>query len=309
MDYDKKPPPLPDFFTVMRYIRAYELLKSHELFSAAEHKVVEETIAESMAYLLRSQEWGPMNRTVLRAESLAWAVRALPDHPLAKQWEMLRRALGDDNWGNWEIEDATIYHAVWLYALCGYADAMGKLEELFQTPEIYYYAHYFLNLMSPAGMIPDFGDANWNSNWQRYLVFFETAATQYQDPRLKWAAATIARKFIDFEHPTSVGLGYNLLDCYIWGTPLPAVPPKTLSSEVMEDVQGKKIVFRDGWKQDSTYMLLNYRDEGDGGLNFRDYLRDTIPVEEEKMTHGHADENSIVLLMSGDRYCSRRRLP
>ena len=32
---------------------------------------------------------------------------------------------------------------------------------------------------------------------------------------------------------------------------------------------------------------------------FRDYLRDSIPVEEEKMTHGHADENSIVLLMSG----------
>ena len=29
-------------------------------------------------------------------------------------------------------------------------------------------------------------------------------------------------------------------------------------------------------------------------MNFRDYLRDSIPVEEEKMTHGHADENSIV---------------
>jgi hypothetical protein len=34
-------------------------------------------------------------------------------------------------------------------------------------------------------------------------------------------------------------------------------------------------------------------------MNFRDYLRDSIPVEEEKMTHGHADENSLVLLMSG----------
>ena len=67
----------------------------------------------------------------------------------------------------------------------------------------------------------------------------------------------------------------------------------------MEDVQGKKIVFRSGWKPEDTYLLLNYRDEGDGGLNFRDYLRDTIPVEEEKMTHGHADENSLVLLMSG----------
>ncbi len=65
----------------------------------------------------------------------------------------------------------------------------------------------------------------------------------------------------------------------------------------MEDVQGKKIVFRSGWDSLSTYMLLNYRDEGDGGLLFRDYLRDGIAVEEEKMTHGHADENSIPLLM------------
>ena len=78
----------------------------------------------------------------------------------------------------------------------------------------------------------------------------------------------------------------------------------------MEDVQGKKIVFRNGWKPDSTYLLLNYRDEGDGGMNFRDYLRDSIPVEEEKMTHGHADENSIALLMSGGSVLlQRRRVP
>ena len=52
---------------------------------------------------------------------------------------------GDDNWGNWEIEDATIYHGVWLYALLGYADVLGKIDELFQTPEIYYYSQYFLH--------------------------------------------------------------------------------------------------------------------------------------------------------------------
>ncbi len=299
-DYDEAPPPLPDFFTVMRYIRAYVILKRFDLFSPQEHTVVSETIADSMAYLLRSQEWGTMNRTALRAESLAWAVRALPDHPKAAEWEMLRRALGDDNWGNWEIEDATIYHAVWLYALCGYAYAQNSMQELFRTPEMYYYAQYFLHLMSPAGMIPDFGDAHWNSNWNRYLVYFETAAALYQDPELKWAATTIARRFIDFSQPRNLGLAFNLMDCYLWGTDeISPVPPSSLSKEVMEDVQGKKIVFRSGWQDDSTYLLLNYRDEGDGGLNFRDYLRDTIPVEEEKMTHGHADENSLVLLMSG----------
>lgn len=298
-DYQDSVPALPDFFTVMRYIRAYDTLHRLEVFSKEENKKIETIIAESMAYLLRTQEWGPMNRAALRAETLAWAMRALPNHPSAKIWEMQRKALGDDNWGNWQIEDATIYHSVWLYALLGYADAMGKLEELLKTPEMYYYAHYFLHLMCPADMIPDFGDANWLTNWDRFLVFFEAAANQYKNPSLKWAAATIARKFINFRNPANVSLGYLLLDCYRWGSDgISAFPPKTLSKEVMEDVQGKKIVFRNGWDHHSSYMLLNYRDEGDGGLNFRDYLRDTIPVEEEKMTHGHSDENSIVLLMA-----------
>jgi hypothetical protein len=299
-DYAEGVPTLPDFFTAMRYIRAYDTLHRLGRLSETEIEKIEGEIAHSMDYLLRTAEWGTMNRTTLRAETLAWAVRALPDHPRSGVWEMQRRALGDDNWGNWEIEDATIYHGVWLYSLLGYADCLGRLDEFFRTPETYYYAHYFLNLICPAGMVPDFGDANWMSNWAHYLVFFEAAAAQYKDPHLKWAASTIARKFVDFAGRPNIGLGYFFLDCYRWGTDdIAPEAPTELSQEVMEDVQGKKIVFRNGWQPTSTYLLLNYRDEGDGGLNFRDYLRDTIPVEEEKMTHGHADENSIVLLMAG----------
>ncbi|MDH4220602.1 MAG: hypothetical protein OEW23_17730, partial [Candidatus Aminicenantes bacterium] len=124
-DYEDGVPVLPDFFTVMRFIRAYDTLKRSGVISTNEDQKLQIDIADSMDYLLQTQEWGPMNRTALRAESLAWAVRALPDHPNAKKWEMQRKALGDDNWGNWQIEDATIYHGVWLYALLGYADAMG----------------------------------------------------------------------------------------------------------------------------------------------------------------------------------------
>lgn len=299
-DYNGHAPMLPDFFSAMRYIRAYEKLHARGFFTKKEIERIEDEIADSMNYLLRSAEWGAMNRAALRAETLAWAVRALPRHPDAAHWEMQRRALGDDNWGNWEIEDATIYHAVWLYAMCGYASALNRQNELFRTPEMYYYGQYFLNLMCPAGMIPDFGDADWMRSWPRWLVYFETAAAQYRDPHLKWAASLIARTRIDFNRPDNIGLGCMLLDCSLWGSDdIPARAPDSLSSEVMEDVQGKKIVFRNGWTPESTYLLTNYRDEGDGGLNFRDYLRDTIPVEEEKMTHGHADENSLVLLMSG----------
>ena len=299
-DYANGVPALPDFFVVMRYVRAFDTLRRQGRLSDAEAARCEELIAHSMDYLLQTSEWGAMNRTMLRAESLAWAVRALPKHPRTGRWEIQRRALGDDNWGNWEIEDATIYHGIWLYSLLGYADTLGRMPELFRTPEVFYYAQYFLNLMSPAGTIPDFGDAAWLQNWQHFLVFFEAASATLRDPHLKWAANVIADRFVDFGKPTSGGLGVMLLDAYRWGSNEPAgAPPVHLSQEVMEDVQGKKIVFRDGWNPGSTYLLLNYRDEGDGGMNFRDYLRDSIAVEEEKMTHGHADENSIALLMSG----------
>ena len=299
-DYADGVPALPDFFTVMRYVRTFDTLRRLGRLSPAEASTAADLIAGSMRYLLRTAEWGPMNRAALRAESLAWAVRALPGHPDAPQWEMQRRALGDDSWGNWQIEDATIYNGVWLYSLLGYADALGKMKEMFATPEMYYYAHYYLNLMSPAGVVPDLGDAHWTSNWTHFLVYFEAAAAALKDPGLKWAAESIAAKFVDLGKPTSAGLGAMLLDCYRWGTDaVKAAVPTASSMEVMEDVQGKKIVFRNGWAPASSYLLLNDRDEGDGGLNFRDYLRDTIPVEEEKMTHGHADENSLVLLMSG----------
>ncbi|MCX6560630.1 MAG: hypothetical protein NTZ26_08945 [Candidatus Aminicenantes bacterium] len=299
-DYDDAVPALSDFFTVMRYIRAYEDLRRMGQLTAEEDAKCAKIISESIRYMLRTQEWGAMNRSMLRAENLAWAVRALPGDPDVKTWDMQRRALGDDNWGHWEIEDATIYHGVWLYSLLGYAEARHDLDGLFATPEIYYYAQYFLNLMSPAGMIPDFGDAHWEANWPHYLVFFEAAAARYKNPQIKWAAARMARKFVDFKTPTSVGLGYMFMDIVRWGSDaVAAAEPPAVSREVMEDIQGKKIVFRNGWGPQASYLLWNYRDEGDGGLNFRDYLRDTIPVEEEKMTHGHADENSIALLMDG----------
>ncbi|HPW18908.1 MAG TPA: hypothetical protein PLP83_11120, partial [Candidatus Aminicenantes bacterium] len=299
-DYADGVPALPDFFTAMRYIRAFDTLRRLGRLSPGEEARASDLIAGSVRYLLRTAEWGPMNRSALRAESLAWAVRALPGHPDAPVWEMQRKALGDDNWGAWQIEDATIYNGVWLYSMLGYADALGKMPALFATPEMAYYAQYYLNLMSPAGVVPDFGDAQWTSSGPHFLVFFEAAAAALGNPGCKWAAETLADAFVDFSKPTNAGLGCMLLDCYRWGTDaVRAVRPATGSMEVMDDVVGKKIVFRNGWAPDSSYLLLNYRDEGDGGLNFRDYLRDTIPVEEEKMTHGHADENSIVLLMSG----------
>ncbi len=299
-DYSEGVPALPNFFTAMRYIRAFETLDRLGRISAPERDRIADVIAGSMTFLLQTQEWGPMNRSALRAETLAWAVRALPRHPDAAAWEMQREALGGDNWDHWEIEDAQLYNGVWLYSLLGYADARGRVADLLRTPTHYYYARYFLELLAPMGMVPDFGDSRWLSNWQHFLVYFEAAAKACRDPELKWAAAEIAARFVDLSKPPDPGLAYMLLDAARWGTDdVAPVRPSGRSREVLDDIVGKKVVFRSGWEPGSTYLLLNYRDEGDGGLAARDFLRDTIPVEEEKMTHGHADENSVAMLMSG----------
>ena len=87
-DYGDGVPALSDFFTVMRYIRAFDTLNRLGQLSPGEVREIEKLIAHSMDYLLRTAEWGTMNRTMLRAESLAWAVRALPDHPRAGVWDM-----------------------------------------------------------------------------------------------------------------------------------------------------------------------------------------------------------------------------
>jgi hypothetical protein len=156
-----------------------------------------------------------------------------------------------------------------------------------------------LSLMCPAGIIPDFGDADWQGSWDRFLPFFEKGGAVYKDPRYRYAAARLFRRYLDpMPKTTSVFTGLILSDAYRWADfGVDAQAPVTGSQEVLDDVVGKKVVFRNGWDTSGTYLLYNYRDIGDGGWLPREYLRTTIPVEEEKMHHGHSDENSIVLLM------------
>ena len=127
-------PALPNIFSFPQYIRAYDVLKGAGVLSQQDKKTIEQNIAESADFMIDFQEWGPMNRALLRAECMAYAAKVMPDHPRASIWRMLGHAIGDDSWGQWEIEDATGYHGIWLYALLGYAsDAMAD-ESVFQTP-------------------------------------------------------------------------------------------------------------------------------------------------------------------------------
>jgi len=301
-EYANGLPALPNIFSFSKYVQGYECLKRYGKLSKEDQKTIENNIAESADFLVNFQEWGPMNRAMLRAEALTYGAKVLPNHPHQSKWKMLGEAIADDNWGQWEIEDATHYNAIWLYSLMGYASYVREDESLYQTPVMNYNFKYFLSLMSPAGVVPDFGDAYWNSNWNHMIVFFEKGAAVYKDPGMRWAAAKYFRRNLNpIPERKSIFTALILSDVVRWADfSIKAKAPNTQSQEALEDIVGKKVVFRNGWDPNSTYLLQNYRDEGDGGWLFREYLRTTIPVEEEKMHHGHSDENSIVLLMKNN---------
>jgi len=309
-EYRNGVPSLSNFFIMPPYSRAYMRIRESGVMDAKTREKIERDLAFSLDHIFHFPEWGAHNRAMLRAESLYYGAVALDRHPNAKRWKQLAETLASDSLKQWEIEDATGYHAVWLYSLFSYADISGR-QDVLQSPQVKYYLDYFLQLLTPHGNVADFGDSHWNGGWERFVPVYEKAAALYRNPQYKYVARQLTERALErmakagkqSEIATvniGAGVGSAFADAHRWADDsVKPQAPNSTSQDVLDDLVGKKIVFRDGWDRTSMFMLLNYRDEGDGGLLGRDYLRQNLSVEEEKMHHGHADENSIVLLMSG----------
>lgn len=295
-EYDDGIPALVNFFHVTPYTRAYTRIG--HLLDTDEREIVEQNIAESVDFIFHFPEWGAHNRAIVRAEGLAYGVMAIPDHPRADDWRKMARIIASDNLTQWEVEDATHYNPIWLSSLFSYAQISGE-EELVDSPIMRYYADFYKQLFTPAATIADVGDADWDPGTSYYIASFERLASAHRDGEAKWVADQLFDA-LEASESRGVTAASQLMLAYQWADDgVQPVRPSAGTQEVLEDIVGKKVVFRDGWDPQSTYLLLNYRDEGSGGYNTREYLRHTISVEEEKMHHGHSDENSIALLMSG----------
>ncbi len=299
VEYSNGVPALSNFFFLPPYSRAYLRINNSDVLTPEMRETIETDLSYSLDFQFHFPEWGAHNRAMLRAEGWYYGYLAMRDHPNAGNWKKMAEIIAEDNLTQWEVEDASGYQAIWLTAVFSYAEITGQEDRLFHMPIIRYYAEYFKRLFTPASTLPAFGDSNWNPSWDRFIAVFEKMATMYQDPELKWIAAQLFAKAQETGR-YGVGAASHLALAYRWADES-IVPqqPTSLSQEVMDDVVGKKVVFRDGWDTGSTYLLLNYRDEGEGGFAHREYLRNTLSVEEEKMHHGQADENDIPLLMSG----------
>ncbi len=292
------------------YTTAFLRTQSSGVYSAADVASVRDAVESSAEIVFKFPEWGAMNRAMLRAESLMAAALAFPDHPRARAWRKMAEILASDSIEAWEIEDASSYHPIWLHAYINYLDLTGQ-QRVFHSPMLRYYFDYFVALLTPAGMVPEFGDGSWAMNLTESVLMLERGAREYQDGRMKWAAnrmlehmgAIQPRATIGYEpgpalESSSVGLARMLIRRNEWGdaTVRPEQPTRT-SGDVLDEVIGKKIVMRSGWQANDTYVLLNYKDEGYWSLPQKNYLKQILAVEEEKMHHGHSDENSIALFM------------
>src|SRR5262245_11813518 len=316
-EYRNGIPALSNFFFMPAYARAYLRIRDSQALDTRSRATIQRDLAQSLDYVFTFPEWSAMNRALLRAEALYYGALALPHHANAGKWKQLAETLASDSLNQWEIEDSTGYQSVWLLSLFSYAEVSGR-KEIFDSPFARYYMEYLLQLLAPHGNIADFGDSNWNVGWDRYIPVFEKAAAVFRNPQYKYVAREMlvrAQMRLDQDRRrkgetlewrgqklmyAGTGFASALTEAYRWADDsIVAQKPTSLSREALDDVIGKKVVFRNGWDPTSTFLLLNYRDEGDGGLLQREYLRQTLSVEEEKMHHGHADENSICLLMSG----------
>lgn len=296
-EYRRGLPPLSDFFSMYSYPKAYWYIQKNKSIPQSARETIERGIADCANYLMIFPEWGPMNRAILRAETFYYAAMSIPQHPDAAQWRQMAQVLFSDSYQRWEEEDATGYHGVWLLSLMRMVDVRQD-QNFYRSAIPRYYFDYFTQLITPAGLIPDFGDAQWPSDTYRFLAIFEKAAAVYQEPRFKWAANQIWQNMLRSHQNLRSAYGaLSFIDAWLWADDRVTIePPPAVSNLCQDDLVGKKILFRNGVDSMSTYLLVNYRDEGEGAYAGREFLRSTIAAEEEKTHHGHADENSIVSL-------------
>lgn len=299
-EYKNGVPIVADFFNLQVITRSYYLVRESPSLTLSDKLLLDSLVAATADHFTIYPEWGPMNRALVRATGLLFAAKAMPQHPNSTKWMKIAQSLYEDSIQQWQIEDAQLYQGIWLYQFIMIKESLNEYRSVIDLM-LEFYSELFSLLISPTGMIPSNGDSRWEESRSTFLPVFEWAANKTRRKKYKWIALQIlSRSLKSFDY--KIG-GYNammLLDAYRWcSNDVQPKKPKGQSSEVLEDLIGKKIVFRNGYDSSSTYLLLNYRDEGDYGFVAREFLRNTIPIEEEKTHHGHADENAILRLMKG----------
>lgn len=245
---------------------------------------------------LRMVEWGPFNRNLLKVTVFDRFSKLFPNSQYAEKTAKMARFLVEDSIGRWNMEDTLFYNGIWYICTLEYFLENDICN--FRTETVFrYYAVCASRLQLPEGSMPDYGD-NRPRDFGCVALgvgFYEWCASHFNDGELRYFAS----KLVDWANRYFEGniAGGWLVRTYavaadaLLQNDVAPKKPEYISGEVIEDLVGKKMVFRGS---DGDYLLCNYRDEGNYALPARLNMYCTIPAPAEKVHHGHADENAII---------------
>ena len=297
-------PTLGWMFEPEPYISTYNEIKNLANFTYEETAQVETVVELAMQPIEMMPEYGPMNRSMLRALNLAAAGASFPAHQKSQHWLKMGRHIFADSLDKWSMEDAGSYQSIWLYSFMAY-NGYTPTVEIENSSVVKHYADLWARLVTPLGFIPDYGDADLSEDWIHLAAVMEKCATLYDSATLKYAVNRYTKAHVALSSGLTGGVTRfmrQLVSAHDWSNDdLVEQKPPPRSQEACDDTIGKKCVFRDGWDRKSMYLLLNYRDEPQTNEIYRKNLTMTIPVKAEKTHHGHNDENALCMLIAQER--------
>ena len=242
-------------------------------------------------------ERGSMNRAALAGLGAAAIARLYPDVPHASAW----RQFSDLTWGDWwpyrdTFEDSSNYNALWLFGILLQAEQLGKADDL-KCRDVDALLERYYQLVSPVGIIPDYGDAMWASAWDLWVAVFERGAGLFGRADLKRAADAIFR--YASRQPRACGPG--LVHAWFWARDdlQPGEMPHKSLYTTRRDAYGRtlfdKLILRAGPAGKEAYVLVNLHDSGYHGHNDGCALCAFVVGESvllhETGYHQHADED------------------
>jgi hypothetical protein len=303
-------PLLSSFRLMQPFCEAFLYLQQQNALTPEETQRIQTQVGISADTHLDSTDWGGQNRATVDAAGFYFAAVAVPHHPNATRWRHYGDALINDSWGRWSIEDASIYGPFWLFYLMTTADLNKRSDEFMNFVTTRYYFEFYRGLITPNGMLPEWGDGDWTHMWHWYMATMVRAGSEYKNGEYLYFAKRLydthremgLKEPIHGFLPTGLEEGdglYCAATALRWlDTSIP-IKPYTLpkSEELVDDLVSKKIIFRNDNGTKSSYAFLNYRDQGPYGRYQRDYQNQQLAAYEEKPHHGHGDENAINLLM------------
>jgi hypothetical protein len=151
-------------------------------------------------------------------------------------------------------EDSSAYEASTIVSWMGIASLLGREAEI-KTPAVEAFIDRFYQQQMPIGILPAYGDANWNGSANLWIAIFEWAGATFHQPKYRAAADAIFR----YQLERGLPLG-DLSEAVEYADETIKPEPAPRSSVLLERVSGRgeripdKVLLRGAESQ--AYVML-----------------------------------------------------